>query len=237
MPWIFNTTVWISQPPCPETSAINYQPTLRKIPKERISYLHHVRSLKSRNCGSIVFCYQYKSNFHPPMGPLLWCDFRIQDIIWKCTKVRTVTGSVLAHDVLLSFSPICDSPFFFSFAFHCFFIISPTFYHSDLPFFPWFLSPVPLLLFPSGCGVFPPFIYLHLPSLTCVGFLPCIFLILSPLSYVAVFLCFVFNSICMILIYFLPHLLFLLNSFHRFQIYICSCIYLPSLYSLVLCSH
>ena len=54
--WVFtNTALRISTNCCPETSARNYQSTLCKIPKERRSQLHRVRSLKSRNCGSVTF--------------------------------------------------------------------------------------------------------------------------------------------------------------------------------------
>ena len=37
---------------CCHETARNYQSVLRKIPKERRSHLHRVRSLKSRHCGS-----------------------------------------------------------------------------------------------------------------------------------------------------------------------------------------
>jgi hypothetical protein len=40
---------------CPETSARNCQSMLRKIPEERRSHLHGVRSLKSRHCRSVTF--------------------------------------------------------------------------------------------------------------------------------------------------------------------------------------
>jgi hypothetical protein len=40
---------------CAETSARNYQSTLRKIPKERRPHLHQVRTLKSCNCGNVMF--------------------------------------------------------------------------------------------------------------------------------------------------------------------------------------
>jgi hypothetical protein len=40
---------------CTERSARNYQSTLRKIPKERRPHLQHFRTLKSCNCGSVIF--------------------------------------------------------------------------------------------------------------------------------------------------------------------------------------
>ena len=61
MTWIFtNTAVGISQSPTvvSKRRQKNHQSTLRKIPKDRRSHIHRVRSLKSRHCGSVnVFRY------------------------------------------------------------------------------------------------------------------------------------------------------------------------------------
>jgi len=40
---------------CPKTLARNYQSMTPKIPKECRSHLHHIQSLKSHNCGSVMF--------------------------------------------------------------------------------------------------------------------------------------------------------------------------------------
>jgi hypothetical protein len=57
MSWIFiNTTVRMSQPPTVDPKhQLDYQSMLHKIPKEHRSHLHYVLSLKSRNCGSVMF--------------------------------------------------------------------------------------------------------------------------------------------------------------------------------------
>jgi hypothetical protein len=47
---------------CPETSSSNYQSTLRIIPEERRSYLHHGESEKLRN-------YPKLKHFSPPPAP------------------------------------------------------------------------------------------------------------------------------------------------------------------------
>jgi len=56
MTWIFtNTTVRISPPPLSRSVSNKLPSTLRKIPKERRSHLYRIWSLKSHNCGSVMF--------------------------------------------------------------------------------------------------------------------------------------------------------------------------------------
>ena len=78
-------------------------------------------------------------------------------------------------------------------------------------------------------------IYPH--SQMCVGVLPIFFKFFLPFHILLFFHILFFIPSVWFLISFLPLLLFLLNSFHRFQLHICSWIYLPSLYSLIMCSH
>ena len=55
MTWIFtNTAVRISQPIVPKHQQ-ETKSTLHNIPKRRRSHLHHIQSLKSSNCGSVMF--------------------------------------------------------------------------------------------------------------------------------------------------------------------------------------
>ena len=86
MTWIFTNTTenFTTTNCCPETSARNYQSTLRKIPKERRPHLHRIWSLKPCNCGSVnVFCYQHAKRMHRQVGRVfsLLCWFTCMLVI------------------------------------------------------------------------------------------------------------------------------------------------------------
>jgi hypothetical protein len=55
---------------CPETSVNNHQSTLRNIPEEQISHLHHGGSQTSRKCAFILYMY----NTSPSGVPIILCS-------------------------------------------------------------------------------------------------------------------------------------------------------------------